>query len=227
MANEKTDDTKTEPTTSDEQPTMKTIVAQVEGVLKDFTRKANDSLAAFNTISVELEKRLTERVEKRAVEQSKAMKGYDKQFVAIEKRVKEVEVEGLGRFHKLTELRDGQRSLAKSLAEYAVGAKDALAECRKLRASAGPLFGGKLEALGTQVAGIAGMGARLESLELSNKTAISAFAKLSFRATELDDGVASLRRELGNTQRDLANLRDTFNEATKTKAAAKAEVKAS
>lgn len=159
--------TENKPTTEDE----------MKATLLAFKREAEGAIQAFRAITVDIEKRLTERVQVRAVEQSKAMQGLGERIDRIdsvlqshgtELRKREEDIKQID--HALDDHKEFLDGQSKVMFEIEATAK-------KINENAGARFGEKLEAMGTQVAKLTTIGERLAQAEKTGKQAIDDLAR--------------------------------------------------
>jgi chromosome segregation ATPase len=148
----------------------KTEETPMDKALADFARKATGMLDEFSTVAKTLEERLTKRVEQRAVEQSNTMSSYEASVSDLQSRLKGLEVEGMERLNEITDLTASGKDIRRRMGEQGEAVKKVLATVREIGDKAGDRFGAKLEAMGTQVATLAGMGQRLQNIEQGMKT---------------------------------------------------------
>ena len=168
------------PTTEDE----------MESTLLAFKKEAEGAIQAFRLITTDIEKRLTDRVQARAVEQSAAMQSTEERIASCHERLSDY----VGHFGRITatmelvcvKIKDHEQEIG-NLRELV---NDAIATCKHLDDKAGDRFGKKLDALATQVAALTTIGERLAATEKRAKDAVAeaycALAGLREREDDID-----------------------------------------
>ena len=188
--------------------------------LEKFGNEAEAALTEIRGVARSLKESLTKEVLARAVEQSKVMQGYEDTVDAAHKSI--LGLQALSGEHSSTlgKLGAEAKDITRRMGEMGEAVKRVLATCKEIDDRAGEKFGAKLEAMASQVAPLAAMGMRHVAVEASNKA-------LREKVAAQENTALGLRADSERAVIDLANLRDTFNEAAKPKAAPKAEAKAS
>lgn len=172
------------------------VRAQVDGVLKKFRLSADALLERLQSVTPELEKRLTERVEKRATDQSRVLMRLEEQIADLRNLSKEQASRMRDAEKKHDELREAVRVVGKSIAEAQDQCRSLIEECRGMRSEAGPLFGKKLDAMGSQVAKLADMGERLVACEAKSTTAARGASAASGNCDLLDERLNTAERAI-------------------------------
>ena len=181
------------PTTEDEmKKTLRAFRAEAEGAIK-----------AFRVITVDIEKRLTERVQTRAVEQSKSMQGLGERIDRLD-AVLQAHGGELMRFQEdIKQIDDQLRDHAESLDGQAKVMFEIERTAKQINESAGARFGDKLEAMGAQVAELVTLGERMvktehvagRSLAEVSKLIEASNARMDDHSKKLDALIGSLKME--------------------------------